>query len=330
MNNLQDRLIALGVTMRSPIGLVIGFVLIDGVIGFVINTFVPNPIYATAIGLLTRLVTAALFIALYLVRRASMKDEIKLLNGHYEEIYHATNRSSRFVGEILTFLRPRLETHLRECRTLFQAGFMIKQSELGPLSKAAFRAFRGSYIGLDSNPPSRFRDIYPTFLEDQVATRTAADYRGNDIRVLLVSEADLKADALADPGETQTFVDFHKEHGIHLLQVDPAAAERERERLQLMSTDIAIYGTSYAIFFRTQDSSMVEIAVQPISPELGPTLRLYIERLNRLAHRVDYLDGNLTLHPRDEAEMAARLKAIQLEKFRPKAKKASPRTASVT
>jgi hypothetical protein len=175
------------------------------------------------------------------------------------------------------------------------AGAELSLMDLERLVAACFRA-RGAepYVGTDSNVPSLFRKLYPTYLQEQFAKLPGGRVR-MDVRILLVSEVELRSDYHADE---QGFRDFYAEHyaknNALLLQVDRDDAQRAAEECRLPSADLGIFGRSVVVFFmpivRRGSASTYRIWVKPLGSELEKALQSYLRLLNQRAKEI-VLDG---------------------------------------
>jgi hypothetical protein len=233
-------------------------------------------------------------------RLTKLLPEIQLLWVYADDARRATG-NRRIQASVLEFLRPRLRDYLDRLRDLYSEGLLIEPHELGPLTAAAFRGFKGFYIGTDKNVPSRFRQLYPEYLEQQVRDRRADAYH-RDTRFLIVSPTDLINDYRENPVEFTAFCDFHQRNQIALLQVDPEKAEQIRKYTELGTAEIGDYGGEYTIFFEPR-GDQVAITLRRYA-ELSGRVDLFFFHLNPSARRIILGNGGaLQLLPRSVEEI---------------------------
>jgi hypothetical protein len=197
---------------------------------------------------------------------------------------HETDPKLR--GLIILLIRDQIEGIGDYRQALGKGGISLEKPELDTLSQACFTAnHRRNYVGTESNVPTRFLDLFPTYLEFQ--TRRLADRAdARDVRILFATPGELQADYTSDPVRFQLFYDWHWSHGFRLLQAEKTRAATLADQLELPSTDIAIFGGQYALFFFPQGragakGAGTKVLLRPINDALQLKLSTYLRQLDK-------------------------------------------------
>jgi hypothetical protein len=257
----------------------------------------------------------ALCLKLWSVRR-----EIQLM---LKQIQH-TDPALR--EPLAAIMRQQLEDIGRLRDRLVLTGETMSQKGLEALTQACFQANgHRSYIGLDSHVPSVYMQLFPTYIQEQTL-RSHRSEDSHDVRILLASEQSLLRDLKEHPDRFAQFYDLHLQSGFRLLQVDYEIAKRAAENLALPSTDIGIFGGTYAAFFLphlvaelridaelgrgTAEAGQVpepmstsgryNVLIRPIDERLRMLLRQLLQELNRVGRQIRLDRSGLTCVERDE------------------------------
>jgi len=143
----------------------------------------------------------------------------------------------------------KIDNSIKQLREFFgnEAGVAISYNESEQLSELLFERNKGYYFGTDSNVPSKFSEYYPNFLLSNQHSKASS-------RILLCSQADLKADHTNHPESFEKFYDWHTQHKVTLLFVQKEESELLKTRLELVHTDIGIWDDDYVVIFKPKPS----------------------------------------------------------------------------
>jgi len=169
-------------------------------------------------------------------------------------------------------------------------GLDLDREDLKRFVDACFTANGGKhYVGTDSNVPTKFYDLYPTYINEQLISHHSNKPR-RDIRILFVSEEDLRTDYSVDRVLFQNFFENHVVHDVQLLQVEKSVAQKLADAQRLPSTDLGIFGGRFVAFFipkeRNDTPVTYTIYLKALNPELRVQLRQYMFMLNRYAKQI--------------------------------------------
>jgi len=222
---------------------------------------------------------------LYAIRR-----EISILSHQHK----TTNEKIR--KPVAMFMVSRLQS-LQQVRTALTSskGLDLDLEELNKFVDACFSANKGkSYVGTDSNVPSRFYELYPTYLGEQFSSSQTRK-PGHDVRILLTSEDDLRADHQRDGVSFAHFYEGHIFNDVRLLQVEKSVAEKLAKNHRLPSTDLGVFGGKFVVFFSPHEVNGAtvnyEIHIEPLQAERRAQLQLYLHMLNESAKLIRLESG---------------------------------------
>lgn len=164
-------------------------------------------------------------------------------------------------------------------------GLTLDRREQEFFVDACFYANRGRrYVGTDSNVPTEFYRLYPTYLDEQREARIDEDAPW-DVRVLFPTESELVDDLARDHVVFEEFSARHLAQHVHLLQVDKSIADGLAEIQRFPSSDMGIYGWTFVAFYKPlkrKDATVAyRVHLRPIDPELKRRLREYVTMLSK-------------------------------------------------
>ena len=186
-------------------------------------------------------------------------------------------------------------------------GLDLDQEDLKRFVDACFTANEGRhYVGTDSNPPTRFYELYPTYINEQLKSLHSNKPR-RDIRVLFVSEQELRADYIVDRVLFQNFFENHVLNDVQLLQVEKNVAQKLADAQRLPSTDLGIFGGRFVAFFipKVQSGTTViyTIYLKALDQELRVQLRQYMYMLNKYAKQIYWENDTVFFKDREATEL---------------------------
>jgi hypothetical protein len=236
--------------------------------------------------------------ALYAIR----KDISTLLEQH-----RSANQNVR--RPLALFMRHRLEALQRVRSDLTSSnGLDLDESELERFVDSCFSANDGkSYVGTDSNVPTRFYELYPTYLGKQFS-EDRLQHPGYDARILFTSEDELRTDYQSNKVMFTDFYENHWSKHVRLLQVDKATAAQLAKNQHLSSTDLGIFGGTFVAFFTPYKNGTVvryRIQLEALTPERRQQLQQYMHMLNRYAKEIRLQNNLVECVDRDSAKVEA-------------------------
>lgn len=243
-------------------------------------------VYPLLSGLIHHLVILALAIVLGIALVFySIRKEISILSSQHRH----TNEKVR--EPVAIFMRHRLSALQRVRRALLSGeGLDLDTSDLERFVDACFSANRGNhYVGTDSNVPSRFYELYPTYLGKQFTDRRLRK-PSHDVRILFSTEGDLRSDYEHERVMFRDFFENHVFNHVRLLQVEKPVATKLAETQHLPSTDVGVFGGRFVAFFSLLSASApnfkYRIQVEELSAERLAQLRQYLHMLNEFAKEI--------------------------------------------
>lgn len=236
--------------------------------------------------LLTIIIGGALF--LFAIRK-----EISILSHQHK----TTNESIRKPLALFMVHRLRALQNVRTSLTSSE-GFDLNLDELNKFVDACFSANRGkSYVGTDSNVPSRFYQLYPNYLGEQFSNSQNRK-PGHDVRILLTSEDALRADYEQDGVSFADFCRSHIFNDVRLLQVEKSSAEKLAKNHGLPSPDLGVFGGKFVVFFSPHEVNGAtvnyKIHIEPLRSERRAQLQLYLHMLNETANLIRFESGTVS------------------------------------
>lgn len=188
---------------------------------------------------------------------------------------------SRFRKPAIEFLRNGVNALSEKIPSLFgKDGLELSVLETDLISQLCFQFGQGVYNGTDSNVPSVFKSKYPQYLSYQEENLKKKSAEG--IRILLVTESDLQTDFSCNKQEFKSFLKWHNDNCIDLLQVDPTNAIRlaKKHYIPTSATDIGIWDADYAGIFKSH-SRTIRLMIRPAtSTEFENCKRYFIDLLS--------------------------------------------------
>jgi hypothetical protein len=206
-------------------------------------------------------------------------------------------------------MRYRLEALQRVRSDLTSpTGLDLDESELERFVDSCFSANDGkSYVGTDSNVPTRFYELYPTYLGKQFSEDRLRS-PGYDARILFTSEDELRADYQSNKVMFTDFYENHWSKHVRLLQVDKPTAAQLAKNQHLSSTDLGIFGGRFVAFFTPYKNGTVvryRIQLEALTPERRQQLQQYMHMLNRYAKEIRLQNNVVDCVERESAKVEA-------------------------
>jgi len=170
---------------------------------------------------------------------------------------------------------------LSENVRMLEGGSAVAMSlqDVKDYSRECFAVCEGRYVGTDRHVPSRFLELYPEYLQQQVAERSAE--RFDDVRFLLIGDAELRADIASHEARCHDFLRVHTARSYTLLMAPWSVAVQLAQEQGLPSPDIGVFGGAFVVFFEPPDVSNGQFTL---------TVRSFDDRASKQMVR-EYLSG---------------------------------------
>ena len=150
---------------------------------------------------------------------------------------------------------------------------------------ATFQKTKDSYFGTDSNVPSKYKNLYPNYLEAQTGSHASSNNRIS-LRFLLVTRPELIEDFKENREIVRDFIEDNRVAGVHLLVVNPETAKNQANQLSLPSSDLGIFDNEIVFYFKPRvEVNAVQIKVQHGEIDVE-TATQYLKHLTQNALRV--------------------------------------------
>jgi ABC-type spermidine/putrescine transport system permease subunit II len=159
----------------------------------------------------------------------------------------SVNVETVFRGLARAFVLEGVTHDVRLIKAVEAGGFTeMTQDRMQRLARTAFGEFpHGRYVGTDRHVPSRFQELYPNYLHDQMLSRS----KRGDIRFVLYGAREFEDDRAAHPAAARSFVSMHTAAGVTLLSVPWSAAIEISKKLELETPDLGVFEGRAAVFF---------------------------------------------------------------------------------
>lgn len=233
----------------------------------------------------------------YAVRVIRLRKQVSLLVEHYGELSGVQRRAS------FALFTPRLERALEALAPLTTSGVIVDKVEMEAFVDACFRGCEGAYQGTDSHSPTKFIELYPSYLLKQQRRRLSLALT-SDTRFLLIEEKTLHDDFAGNPASVKNFIELHSKKDIRLLQVSPKVAATLAA--DLPSTDIGIFGWKYVVFFwplTMAGGQSYKVVLNKLNETMSARLGKYLLDLNQEGRRVTLRNHAIELVSRGEGEV---------------------------
>ena len=172
-------------------------------------------------------------------------------------------------------------------------GVEMTQANVNMLTEALFKSGDGVYIGIESNLPSAYFDIYPIYLEHHAAyLKRLFDAKkiAEGKRILIAKDiGEIYNDSILNTAQYAKFIDWHEdpEHTTELFWIEKSKAEELRKQHNLKTTDIGFWKDTFAVFFERADKEKYSVSMTLKGTTLFKTVDQYIKDIIRGAHSVE-------------------------------------------
>lgn len=199
-------------------------------------------------------------------------------------------------------LRDFPEGHLKLDKALKLMWGMLRGKEpvdkmsLSRFAKMFFESGKGVYVGIESCLPSRFMDIYPSWLDNHAAyaKNLTADEKKQSGRILVVNTYhELYNDPYTNPDNFSEFMKRHENNvlgGLYYVVRD--RAEEIAKRHKLIATDVAFWREKYAVFF-IHGKKTVKIRLVKKDDKMFDNVRKYTKEILGIAKKIRKEDLSL-------------------------------------
>jgi hypothetical protein len=241
--------------------------------------------------------SAALVVSLGFARHLRFLWKIHRSLGRLPALFERTamrdieNRISHFERHVL---RPSL-TH----------GAVLNQTDVDTLAAIVFESVQGNYYGVETSKPTVYVVRYPTYLE-----RSRSNRAGPSARILVVSWHELYEDRQSNPDICNAFLDWHVNHQIHLLHVDPDTAEACRKQCKVDRIDVGVWTSKCAIEFHplADGGTRVRIFLAPDATSDG--YHNFVRALIEKARSIRIVRDNIELRELQDSERRSLLEPL--------------------
>lgn len=181
-------------------------------------------------------------------------------------------------------------------------GKVLNREELRDFVDDCFTANKKyPYVGTDSNVPSKFYAVYPFYLDKHIKDNPKPKL-DSDVRILLTSEDELRADLKSSKKIFEKFYNEHNLKLVRLLQVEKNESGELAQMHGLPSTEIGVFGRGFVVFFIPPEDGGEDyrISIEPLDENNKRKIKAYLEFLNDNAKEIKLRNEKLTLHTRSD------------------------------
>jgi SAM-dependent methyltransferase len=199
-----------------------------------------------------------------------------------------------------SYVYSEIERIHKEILSKIDKGIKIDQGDLEPFVKAFFQSGQGEYVGIESNLPSSYYKIYPTYLSGHKKYIDLNNLRGK--RILIEDNWEkIYQDALMNPGLYKKFIQWHQENKVDLMWISKSKAKQLCKDAGLDTTDIGLWSESYAVTFRANSDGTEEIKMIDKKNPLLEKVKTYVCRIIREASIIPADQLQIPILPEDVA-----------------------------
>ncbi len=195
-----------------------------------------------------------------------------------------------------TYAYAELERIHDEILSQVGKGIRISRDDLEPFVKALFLSAKGEYIGIESNLPSSYFKIYPTFLSAHKKYLSGQKKTGK--RILIgKSWEDIYKDALMNPVLYKKFIEWHQENNVELLWITRDKAVNLSKELGIETTDLCFWADSFAASFKANPTQTIDIKLIDQVDSSFANNRQYVARIIKEARALPVQDLEVPIFP---------------------------------
>lgn len=151
-----------------------------------------------------------------------------------------------------SYIYKQLKDLDQKINKLETTGLKLNKEDVLSFSKYFFQGASGPYIGIESNLPSTYFELYPTYLaeNEEYLKILTPEERIVTKRILIARSAgDMRTDAIMHPHLYKHFIDWHTENKVGLYWIEEDKAKQIMNKYKTESTDIAYWEQNYAVEF---------------------------------------------------------------------------------
>ena len=229
-----------------------------------------------------------------------IRDEILVVLKHYNRTHEVIRKP------VFRFFLYDLEKHFQYRQLIVSSdGMELDSTNLERFVTACFESTKGPYQGTDSNVPSSYFKLDPSYLDIQAEERLT----NKDSRILLVSKERLMKDHATNSIIFETFYWSHIFRNIRLLHVEHDIAQELAKTQRLPATDIGIFNWKYIAYFLpveyTDSKRNYRVWLSPLHKEHKKQVRTYLSMLNKYAKEIRLESQMLIFKDRDKKTIHA-------------------------
>ena len=169
-------------------------------------------------------------------------------------------------------------------------GVDMTRENVNMLTEALFKSGEGVYIGIESNLPSAYFDVYPKFLNHHAEyLKRLSDTETEEGKRILIAKdtGEIYNDFILHTAQYANFVDWHNEHSTQLLWVEKSTAKKFCEEHKLKTTDIGFWKGTFAVFFKLTDEGKYLVSMTSKGSPLFKAVDLYIQDIEKKADAME-------------------------------------------
>lgn len=173
-------------------------------------------------------------------------------------------------------------------KSLETTGAELDIDDIRHLSSFFFKTGMGIYVGVESNLPSTYFELYPDFLRDNqnyLKTLSASEHEGTKRILIARSGGEIRTDAIMHPQPYKNFIEWHRKNKVGLYWIEEDEANRISDELETETTDVAFWSGSYAITFQpNKPKNTIRIKMVRNNTQAFTKAQRYIQTVSKSAH----------------------------------------------
>lgn len=175
----------------------------------------------------------------------------------------------------------------KKVENLEEEGSKLEREDVGQIARFFFELGSGSYTGIESNLPSTYYELYPSYLKnnENYLEGLSEQDRSATKRILIARNGgEIRTDAIIHPQAYKNFIEWHHKNQMGLYWIEKDKAEEIMDQLSLDTTDIGLWSNSFAITFTPSNHKSIHIRLaKKRSGDFGK-IESYVQKISEAAH----------------------------------------------